>query len=163
MRAGEPKTETVVIADTLPGLIIRKMEQEDAAEVSRLEAEIFTQPWSRQGFLDALSGEKVIFLVAELEGAIVGYCGMYCAADEGEITNVAVTPRVRRHGIGKQLMERFLMEAKDAGARQVILEVRVSNQAAIHLYERFGFTIQGTRKDFYDEPREDAYVMILSQ
>ncbi len=145
------------------GLITRKMEQEDAAEVSRLEAEIFTQPWSRQGFLDALSGEKVIFLVAELEGEIVGYCGMYCAADEGEITNVAVTSRVRRHGIGKQLMERFLMEAKDAGARQVILEVRVSNRAAIHLYERFGFTIQGTRKDFYDEPREDAYVMILSQ
>ncbi len=147
----------------LPGLIIRKMEQADAAEVSRLEAEIFAQPWSRQGFLDALSGEGVIFLVAELRGEIVGYCGMYCAADEGEITNVAVAPKARRHGVGKQLMEHFLREAKDAGARQVILEVRISNEAAIHLYERFGFTIRGTRKDFYDEPREDAYVMILSQ
>lgn len=144
-------------------LVIRKMVPEDAGAVSRLEAEIFTQPWSEQGFLDALAGEKVIFLVAELMGRIVGYCGMYCAADEGEITNVAVAEHVRRCGIGEQLMMRLLGEAGNAGARQVILEVRVSNEAAIHLYEKFGFVACGVRKDFYEEPREDACVMILSQ
>ena len=139
------------------------MEHWDIAEVSRLEAEIFTQPWSQQGFLDALSGENVIFLVAESKGRIVGYCGMYCAADEGEITNVAVAPKARRCGVGRRLRERFLGEARSAGARQVILEVRVSNEAAIRLYEKFGFTIRGTRRNFYDDPQEDAYVMILSQ
>ena len=144
-------------------LQIRKMERADAAEVSRLEAEIFTKPWSQQGFLDALSGENVIFLVAESLGKIVGYCGMYCAADEGEITNVAVAPEARNRGVGKLLMAQFLEEAKKAGARQVILEVRVSNEAALHLYEKFGFSVCGIRKDFYEEPVEDAYVMTLSQ
>lgn len=144
-------------------LIIRRMKCEDTAEVSRLEAEIFTRPWSQQGFLEALSGKGVIFLVAELSGKLVGYCGMYCAADEGEITNVAVRPDARRNGIGEQLMKSLLMEARNAGIRQVVLEVRVSNEAAIRLYEKYSFTIQETRRNFYDEPREDAYVMLCSQ
>lgn len=142
---------------------IRRMEPRDAGQVSLLEQQIFSQPWSCQGFLDALAMEHAIFLVAESEGRILGYCGMYCAMDEGEITNVAVDTELRRNGIGKLLMERLLAEAKRAGIRTVILEVRVSNESAIRLYEAFGFTIQGTRKGFYEWPKEDGYVMMLSQ
>lgn len=136
------------------------MESVDAQEVSILEKEIFSQPWSCQGFLDALAAENVIFFVAEEEGNLAGYCGMYCALDEGEITNVAVKECYRKCGIGRQLMQELLQEAKRVGIANIILEVRVSNESAIHLYESMGFSIQGIRKGFYEFPKEDGYVMM---
>lgn len=142
---------------------IRRMEPEDAHEVSCIERQIFSQPWSSQGFLDALTLENTIFLVAESSGKILGYCGMYCAADEGEITNVAVDETHRNCGIGKMLVQQLLKEAKEAGIATVILEVRISNKSAIHVYEKMGFIIQGIRKGFYELPKEDGYVMALSQ
>lgn len=142
---------------------IRRMEAADAEAVSCIEQQIFSQPWSRQGFLDALAGENAIFLVAEADRKIIGYCGMYCAADEGEITNVAVGAAYRKSGIGTKLMESLLTVAKGAGVKTVILEVRASNEEAIRLYKKFGFDLQGVRKGFYEKPKEDACVMILIQ
>lgn len=147
----------------MKNITIRKLKPEDAFAAAELERKIFTRPWSCQGFLDAISGERNIFLVAEEGSEILGYCGMYCAADEGEITNVAVDASVRRQQVGKKLMERLLEEAKTAGIRTVLLEVRISNEAAIRLYEGFGFSVCGIRKGFYEAPREDGYVMQLSQ
>lgn len=144
-------------------VFIRKMLPEDADEVSRLEQQIFSQPWSAQGFRDALSSNNVIFLVAEQGNKPVGYCGMYCAANEGEITNVAVAEEARNRGIGGRLVKQLLAKARDAGIQNVILEVRISNDRAIHLYKNLGFAISGIRKDFYEMPREDGYVMVLSQ
>ena len=86
--------------------IIRSMRAEDAAKVASLEAEIFSQPWSENAFLDSLCLPDTIFLVAEESGVIQGYIGMYLAADEGEITNVAVNPACRRRGIGKGCSQR---------------------------------------------------------
>lgn len=147
----------------MKNITIRKLKPEDVFAAAELERKIFTRPWSCQGFLDAIAGERNIFLVAEEGSEILGYCGMYCAADEGEITNVAVDASVRRQQVGKKLMERLLKEAKAAGIRTVLLEVRISNEAAIRLYEGFGFSVCGIRKGFYDAPREDGYVMQLSQ
>lgn len=147
----------------MDNLTIRRMKNEDTEAVSNMEKEIFSQPWSCQGFLDALAADNVIFLVAEVEGRIAGYCGMYCALDEGEITNVAVDEEFRNCGIGKQLMQRLLLEAKKADITNIILEVRVSNASAIHLYETIGFAIQGIRKGFYECPKEDGYVMTFRQ
>lgn len=144
-------------------LIVRRMTVSDAESVSRLEQEIFSQPWSRQAFLDALANENVIFFVAELSGITVGYCGMYCVLDEGEITNVAVSACCQGQGIGRKMLDTFLKEAREHGVHQVYLEVRVSNEGAIHLYRSLGFEIQGVRKNFYEMPREDGYVMSLSQ
>lgn len=143
--------------------LVRRMRSTDTAQVGYLEQQIFSQPWSEQGFQDALSSDNVVFLVAEIEGKIVGYCGMYCALDEGEITNVAVEKENRSQGVGRKLMEHLILEAKEAGIKNVILEVRVSNAPAIHLYESLGFSVQGVRKGFYEKPKEDGYVMILSQ
>lgn len=84
--------------------IIRSMRAEDAAKVASLEAEIFSQPWSENAFWDSLCLPDTIFLVAEESGVIQGYIGMYLAADEGEITNVAVDPACRRRGIGEGLL-----------------------------------------------------------
>ena len=93
--------------------IIRSMTAEDAAKVASLEAEIFSQPWSENAFLDSLCLPDTIFLVAEESGVIQGYIGMYLAADEGEITNVAVNPACRRRGIGEGLLTEMKKRAAD--------------------------------------------------
>lgn len=141
-------------------VIIRAMEPKDAWEAARLDQEIFTQPWSKQGFLNALTGRN-LFLAAEKDSGLAGYCGMYCAADEGEIVNVAVKKDARQEGIGEAMLRTLLQQAENAGIRTVLLEVRVSNQAAIRLYEKLGFEICGLRKNFYELPREDGYLMKL--
>ena len=93
--------------------IIRSMTAEDAAKVASLEAEIFSQPWSENAFLDSLRLPDTIFLVAEESGVIQGYIGMYLAVDEGEITNVAVDPACRRRGIGEGLLTEMKKRATD--------------------------------------------------
>ena len=132
-------------------------------ETAQLEKEIFSQPWSEQGFLDALAMEQNIFFVAEDDGEICGYIGMYQALDEGEITNVGVSPEKRNAGIGWKLMQAALDAAKEQGIERVVLEVRVSNASAIHLYEKCGFANCGIRKGFYDFPKEDAYIMLYEK
>ena len=144
-------------------LTVRRMTQADCVKAAQLEKEIFTRPWSEQGFLDAISMEQNIFLVAEDAGEICGYIGMYQALDEGEITNVAVSPEKRNAGIGWKLMQAALETAKEQGISRVVLEVRVSNASAIHLYEKCGFANCGIRKGFYDFPKEDAYIMLYDR
>lgn len=144
-------------------IIIRPMQEQDCKAVSELEKKVFSQPWSEQGLLDALAVEGTIFLLAEAAGKLIGYIGMYVSLDEGEITNVAVAPEKRGAGTGDMLLKAALAQAKDAGVAQVALEVRVSNAAAIHLYEKNGFKHCGLRKGFYEFPKEDAYIMVHNQ
>lgn len=144
-------------------ITIRPMQAKDCKEVSELEKEVFSQPWSEQGFLDAIEAGENIFLVAEEDLQIAGYLGMYTALDEGEITNVAVSPMKRKHGIGDKLIKELILQAKEKGISQVVLEVRVSNIPAINLYEKNGFKMCGVRKGFYDFPKEDAYIMMFNQ
>lgn len=144
-------------------IIVRRMAKEDCEKVAQLENRIFSQPWSEQGFVDAIAGTQNIFLVAEEHGEIWGYIGMYQALDEGEITNVAVAPEKRNAGIGRKLMQAAMTEAKQQGIVQIVLEVRVSNAPAIRLYEKCGFVNCGIRKGFYDFPKEDAYIMLYNQ
>ena len=138
---------------------IRKMTEADLDQVAELASLVFSAPWSRQGFADALPAENACFLVAEKSGEVAGYCGVYLAADEAEIINVAVKPEFQRQHIADRLMEAMLEEGKRRGICRFFLEVRVSNLAAIGLYEKYGFKKQGIRKDFYKEIHEDAYVM----
>ena len=144
-------------------ITIRKMQVKDALPVSRIEQEIFSQPWSYQGFVDALNLGNAIFFVAEEEGKIAGYIGMYMSLDEGEITNVAVTAKMRQRGIGGMLLSEMKKEAERRSIAKIILEVRVSNAGAIRLYERNGFKNCGVRKGFYELPKEDAYIMMYGQ
>lgn len=142
-------------------VVIRAMESKDCKASAELEKEIFSQPWSEQGFLDAIAMDGNIFLVAEEAGEICGYIGMYLSLDEGEITNVGVKSDKRNAGIGGRLLGESIALAKERKLAQIVLEVRVSNQPAIHLYEKYGFKNCGIRKGFYDFPKEDAYIMIL--
>ena len=144
-------------------VMIRAMREEDVDAAAKLEAEIFSQPWSRQGFYESLCLENTVFLVAEEEGELSGYAGMYTAIDEGEIVNVAVAPGKRGRGIGMMLIQKMKSVAEAGNITKIVLEVRVSNRAAIRLYEKNGFISCGLRRDFYEFPREDAYIMIYGQ
>lgn len=137
---------------------ICEMQKKDAENAALLERQIFSQPWSENGFLNALQLENTIFLVAKEDERVVGYVGMYRSLDEGEITNVAVAPDVRRRGIGEKLLHKLFSLAEEKGVEKIILEVRVSNDSAVRLYEKNGFVRCGIRKGFYEFPKEDAYI-----
>ena len=94
---------------------------------------------------------------------LVGYGGLKMVLDEADVTNICVHPDYRRLGIGRDLLEAMLAMAGKRGIRRIYLEVRVSNQAAIHMYEEAGFKETGRRRGFYEKPREDALLMIWDQ
>lgn len=135
------------------------MEERDLSEVCQIEEDTFSMPWSRQSFLEALRKEENIYLVAEMDGSVVGYCGMWGVVGEGQINNVAVAQKARGKGIASQLFSVFLEEGKKKGLARFTLEVRVSNLPAIHLYEKYQFESAGIRKNFYEHPSEDAMIM----
>lgn len=140
-------------------LIIHKMTESDLDQVAQIASLSFARPWSRQGFADALPMDNACFLVARKEENVVGYGGLSMALDEGEIVSIAVKPDCLRQGIGNKLMKELLKEGRRNGVCRFFLEVRVSNTPAISLYEKYGFSICGTRKNYYPELHEDAYVM----
>ena len=141
-------------------MIIRTMQKGDVAAVAALEAQIFSMPWSAAGFADTLLRKDVIFLVAYEQDELLGYVGIYCTLDEGEITNVAVAPAARRRGIARALLTELKRQLACRNVAQIVLEVRVSNEPAIRLYEQMGFSMLGVRKNFYEKPTEDAYIMV---
>ncbi len=143
-------------------LYFRYMQEGDIPAVAAIEQAVFSRPWSRQAFAQAMQ-QDTLFVVALKAEAVIGYCGMYCSFGEGEITNVAVAPGEQGAGIGRRMMEYLLAQAQDAGISRVVLEVRVSNERAIHLYEGLGFCSCGVRRNFYDMPREDGMVMALGR
>ena len=143
--------------------IIRNMKPEDVPQVAELESQTFSQPWSEKGFLDSLQLPNTIFLAACDGQEVVGYAGMYLSVDEGEIVNVAVAQKMRRKGIGDALLDKMAECAAQKGIQQIVLEVRVSNEPAIRLYEKHGYVRCGVRKGFYELPKEDASIMIYGQ
>lgn len=138
---------------------IRAMEIADVAEVAQIEKESFSQPWSEQDFEEMLAADYAYYYVAEENGIVIGCCGVRDIAGEGEITNVEVAPLYRRQRVGRKLLEFTLQEATKLGIKECTLEVRVSNQPAIRLYESLGFHGEGIRPDFYEQPKEDALIM----
>ncbi len=143
-------------------MLIRPMEPQDISQVADIESKSFSMPWSEEGFLDALGYDDNILLVATEAEKIVGYVCVYVSFDEGELTNIAVEPDCRGQGIGFELMDAVKTEAMNSSVSRIVLEVRVSNNPAITLYEKCGFTNIGIRKNFYEQPREDAYIMVYS-
>ncbi len=138
---------------------IRAMEREDVDAVSRLEEETFSMPWSREAFLEMITKEDAAYYVAESDGEIVGGCGVLMAAGEGNITNVAVAEKMRNQGIGTKMVRYLMEKGTQSGLSAYTLEVRVSNAAAIHVYEKLGFCSEGIRPNFYEKPVEDAMIM----
>ena len=140
-------------------IVIRRMQPEDLPKVCEIEKENFSLPWSEKSFLESMERNDTVFLTALVDGEIAGYVGCYCIAGEGEITNVAVRDSYRRMGIGGKLLEKLYEEGAALDCKEFFLEVRESNEAAIGLYSRQGFVKEGIRKNFYEKPVENAWIM----
>ena len=140
-------------------ITIREMCSEDLDEVARIEERNFTQPWSRGGFETSLQNDHTIYLSALMDGVVAGYCGCTYVLDEAEITNVAVEEEYRGKGMGHLLVTELVKRCSKKGINHILLEVRSSNQPAIRLYQKAGFAAESVRKNFYEQPKEDAIVM----
>ena len=139
-------------------MLIRRLTMQDIPAVVEIENQCFSLPWSQKSFEDSLTREDTIFLVCEDE-VITGYMGMYLSFEEASVTNVAVSPDLRKKGYGEALVAAAKEEAKAIGAECIFLEVRKSNIPAISLYKKLGFEELGIRKKFYEHPVEDAIIM----
>lgn len=142
-------------------MVIRDMALSDLDEVCTIEQETFSDPWSEEGFCTSLTEPNNSYLVVEIDGQVVGYCGYWGIVGEGYIYNVAVKREFRRQQVGYLMLMELLNQAASKGIAAFTLEVRCSNMAAIALYERLGFERAGLRKDFYSKPKEDAVIMWL--
>ena len=139
---------------------IKKMSERDCGAVWELQKKCFSVPWSLESIREMFETEGYLNLTAWEDGVLAGYIGIKAVLDEADITNVAVDPDRRRQGIGKMLLRELLAKAGDMGIRRIFLEVRVSNTAARALYEQAGFRTVDVRKNYYEKPKEDAYIMV---
>lgn len=136
---------------------IRNMSLADLDQVMVMEKLCFTLPWPRGAFEGELTQNGMArYLVAEIDGQIAGYAGIWLIFDEGHITNIAVHPDFQRHGVASALLQRVLSNAKACGIESCTLEVRRSNLPAQKLYEKYGFLPEGVRKGYYTDTKEDA-------
>jgi ribosomal-protein-alanine N-acetyltransferase len=140
---------------------IIRMSREHLSAVAEIEQISFSDPWSVES-LELMLGEQAMGLVALEDGRVLGYVGMMCVLDEGQIINVATHPDSRRRGVGRSLMRAIEQSAKERGIVFLSLEVRESNAAARSLYSSLGWVECGIRKNFYSKPTENACIMTKS-
>ncbi|XQY93813.1 ribosomal protein S18-alanine N-acetyltransferase [Metabacillus sp. HB246100] len=139
---------------------IRKMEKSDLDQVHEIEQLSFTVPWSKESLLYEIEQNLFAkYMVVELEGKVVGYCGVWVIMEDAQITNIAVHPDFRGMKIGEALLTFAIQLSKEMNAKRLSLEVRVTNYIAQSLYKKLGFTVGGIRKRYYTDNQEDALVM----
>ena len=134
---------------------------DDLAGVLEVENESFTNPWTREMYSWELQNRSVchIFVVRTPDCRVAGFCAFWLVFDEIHINNLAMRPTFRGRGIGTALLHHVLAEARNLGARRATLEVRASNDGARRLYDRLGFYVAGTRRNYYSHPVEDALIL----
>lgn len=141
-------------------IVIETMKSKDIEEVLEIEKHSFKTPWSRESFITEIEKNDLAqYIVAKIDSKITGYAGMWFILDEAHITNIAVHPDYRGRGIGDKLVKRIIEIVKDNGLNSITLEVRDSNQEAIYLYEKNGFTREGLRRGYYSDTNDDALIM----
>ena len=138
---------------------IRELQSQDIEELAKIESESFSMPWSKKAFENLLSQPYCFYLVALADGEVAGSCGYTDSFHEANIDNVVVAEKYRNLGIGQALLRELIARGEAAKVEAFTLEVRVSNAAAIHIYEKFGFKSEGIRPRFYEKPTEDAMIM----
>ena len=143
-------------------MTVRRATIEDAKEIFAIEMECFSVPWSLDSIeTELLNEDKKLYYVIEDADGVVGYAGAWLVYDEGQMTNIAIRPSARRQGFGAKLTSALIEECFKRGMYEIFLEVRISNLSALSLYRQLGFTVKGMRKNYYSEPKEDAYIMSL--
>jgi ribosomal-protein-alanine N-acetyltransferase len=140
---------------------IRPLSLRDLAEVEEIERSSYATPWSRSMFAGELTKPSSICLGAFADDGtrLVGYAIVSRYVDAWHVMNLAVAPKSRRRGVARALLERLFELTAAEIRRGYTLEVRVSNTAAIALYEAAGFKPRGVRRGYYTDNREDALIM----
>lgn len=145
-------------------IIIRRMTRDDLIAVTALEHEAFpTMPWQEHMFESELSNIVARYLVAQAGDQVIGFAGAHIILDEGHITNIAIAEHARGKGVGRLLATALLQYAANLGVGYMTLEVRQSNAAAQQLYRSLGFVKVTVRKAYYEDNREDAWLMVCDR
>ena len=116
-------------------------------------------PWSEEAFRELLTRPYCTYLVALVDGKVAGCCGYTDSFHEANIDNVVVAPEYRSRGVAQAMLRKLIEKGTASEVEAYTLEVRVSNLAAIHIYEKLGFRSEGIRPGFYEKPVEDAMIM----
>lgn len=148
-------------ADLEKKLFVEPIKEEFLDGILRIEEESFSERWSRASFEEAVKNKNGFyrFYCLSAEHCVLGYVGIVGTCGEGEIVRAAVDRNFRKCGLGSFLFENVIEREKKIGTKKLFLEVRVSNEAAIRLYEKNGFVRTGLRSCFYRKPIEDALLM----
>lgn len=139
----------------------RKKTEETAKQLWEICQEAYQNgsPWNIQQIKNDLLNQTARYLLYSVEGRIVGFVGVTGIPPEWEITNVAVRGEYQAQGIASSLLAELARSAVEYGVEEIFLEVRITNQSAIRLYQKFGFDRIGVRKNYYHDPTEDAMIM----
>ena len=152
-RARGPAAEAAVT-------VARAITREELGEVAALQRRSFTNAWGAEAIQWELEHTDVARLyTARVDGRLVGYCACWIVFDELHINSIAIDDAWRRRGVARSLLTEVFRDAFGAGARMATLEVRQSNTAARHLYENLGFAVEGVRRNYYQDPREDGLIL----
>jgi len=138
---------------------IFRMNESHTDGVLEIEKECFSSPWSRESLEAELSNEYARFFAAVCDGTVIGYIGAFNVCGEVSLGNLAVKKEYRKAGVASALLNELEKTAEAENAEFITLEVRQSNEAAITLYKKLGFSQSGLRKGFYQNPTEDAILM----
>lgn len=139
---------------------LRDMTARDIAAVACIEQQVHAHPWTAGNFSDALAS-GYLCKVAELDGTMLGYAVLMQGVDDAELLDIGIAAAFQRRGYGRAVLQAVLALACELGRQRVVLEVRVSNAAAIGLYRAMGFSEIGLRRNYYaaSNGREDAILM----
>lgn len=138
---------------------IRRISENDIEAIASLEREIFPDPWSVKSIRETYENNSACIIGAYKQNVLIGYVIFYYVLDEGEIARIAVSSTYRRQGVAEQIFSGLLGFCAENKIERILLDVRISNEPAIAFYRKTGFTDDGIRKNFYDNPKEHALLM----
>jgi [ribosomal protein S18]-alanine N-acetyltransferase len=144
---------------TMREVVVQRLDLEDVAAIEEIEQRSMPAPWSRMMFVSEIVKATSICLGAFADEELAGYVIVSRYVDAWHIMNLVVVPEHRREGIATRLLRTLFDMTSDDDGRGFTLEVRVSNDAAITLYESMDFQGQGIRRSYYTDNREDALIM----
>ncbi len=153
--------QPVAIIDSEDGnrYVAQSMTEADLDQVAALEKRLFHPPWSRNAFTAELTDRPYsLAMVIKDDEIVIAYMVVYLLFNEAHLANIAVAPEYQRHGLGEWMIRYLEQAAEQSGQQIIFLEVRKSNEKAIRLYQKMGFSKAGVRKRYYED-QEDALLM----
>lgn len=138
---------------------IREMKEQEITEVFNIAVENFDEPWSERSIIEDFNNVLSRYFVYIENSQIIGYISFWYIINEAHITNIVVKNEMRGQGIGKKLIEALIKFAEENDMIGLTLEVSTKNERALGLYKKYGFTITGTRPEYYEKSKDDAYIL----